>query len=521
MQPGPALPMRSTPVSGRFARIGTCRSTRFLILAGIVVLGLGLRAAAVSPRSIWFDEAFTWRIAQFPIGELVRRTAADNSPPLHFLLLRGWMGAFGDSLPAMRGLSVLFGGLTIVGVYLVCMEGYGKEQWGVASLAALLVALSFVQIRWSAEVRMYSLGTALCAFSSWSLLRAVRKSDRGISAWLTYGVLALAFLYTHYFALFTLFAHAVFLAGLAAVQFWKRPVERRNAWKIVWKGACAGAVVVVGFAPWMPAFLAQQEKARSAFWTQPIEARDVPTVCYHLFLEPPVYERPGRPPDLALGIALTALCAGSLLVLWRRPRPADIFVFISATAPFLICMLLSVLGTHLFFYRYFLFAHLFLLVAVARAVARLPDVARPAGGAWLIANFAVLLAISWQKMDYANRPGMRAAIQSIREQSTSDPVIACSAMFYLPALYHGRDDLLVRLYGDGTQSAAHYEGITSLVPADLIRAEQLPDFGQRLWMINGHDCPLPRTWRAESSVRFPEASIYQGAVVVTEFRSGE
>jgi mannosyltransferase len=96
---------------------GTRRLFVPLTLALILVAGLLLRLHTASTRSIWFDEAWSWRMSQFPLAELIERTAADVHPPLYYLLLKAWTAAFGDSPLAMRSLSALFGVLTILAAY--------------------------------------------------------------------------------------------------------------------------------------------------------------------------------------------------------------------------------------------------------------------------------------------------------------------------------------------------------------------------------------------------------------------
>jgi mannosyltransferase len=88
-----------------------------LMLAVVLLAGLMLRLQTASTRSIWFDEAWSWRMSRFPLAELIERTAADVHPPLYYLLLKAWTALFGDSPLAMRSMSALFGVLTILAAY--------------------------------------------------------------------------------------------------------------------------------------------------------------------------------------------------------------------------------------------------------------------------------------------------------------------------------------------------------------------------------------------------------------------
>src|SRR6266404_4863810 len=88
------------------------------VLILILASGLVLRLWQLSARSLWFDEAFTWRLTKFSFPEMLQRAARDNNPPLYFIPLWAWEAAFGDSVFALRSLSVIFSTLTIFGMYL-------------------------------------------------------------------------------------------------------------------------------------------------------------------------------------------------------------------------------------------------------------------------------------------------------------------------------------------------------------------------------------------------------------------
>ena len=98
-------------VEGSRAIIGRCgtriravrkwhRVSKHSTLVAICTVALILRCHELNNRSLWFDEAFSWRIVGFPWNEIVHRIAADNHPPLHSPLLKGWMAVFGESVAA-------------------------------------------------------------------------------------------------------------------------------------------------------------------------------------------------------------------------------------------------------------------------------------------------------------------------------------------------------------------------------------------------------------------------------------
>src|SRR4051812_27925993 len=199
------------------------RSTLFL--ATILVTALLLRVPHLSDRSLWYDEASSWQTAKFPLGELMDSVRLNVHLPLYYVALKGWMGVFGESPAALRGYSIVFGLLTIVG-----MERFGRELLGASSaggavddatderrfglLLACLVAASAYQVYASIEARMYTQGTALTAWAAWFFLQALRLPER-VWHWVGFTLSCAGLLYTHHYALFTVAAFFVFLGYYA------------------------------------------------------------------------------------------------------------------------------------------------------------------------------------------------------------------------------------------------------------------------------------------------------------------
>ncbi len=53
----------------------------------------------------------------------------DVHPPLYYVLLKVWERVFGESLWAVRGLSVLFGAAAVLVAYAVCVEALRGLSW--------------------------------------------------------------------------------------------------------------------------------------------------------------------------------------------------------------------------------------------------------------------------------------------------------------------------------------------------------------------------------------------------------
>src|SRR4051812_6481973 len=104
--------------------------SRFL-LAGVVVAALVLRLHHLTDRSLWYDEASSWQTAKLPLSELMESVRLNVHLPLYYVWLKGWMRLFGESPAALRGYSIAFGLLTVVG-----MDRFGRELLRVSSARA-------------------------------------------------------------------------------------------------------------------------------------------------------------------------------------------------------------------------------------------------------------------------------------------------------------------------------------------------------------------------------------------------
>lgn len=221
-------------------------------LLAIVTGGMLLRVWARAGQTLWFDEAFSWRLAAYPWGELLRRAALDNNPPLYYLLLKGWMMLAGESALALSLLSIVLSGLACAGMFAFVLEAYGRAtcerespldkpgvRW-LALFAAALLATSGFQIRWGTQVRMYALLAALAIASSWLLLRAMHARGRALDRWLAYALTTLLLAYSHTYGLFTIGAQAIYVAGSLLTEARGRSLassmlgRRRGGWGRSW-----------------------------------------------------------------------------------------------------------------------------------------------------------------------------------------------------------------------------------------------------------------------------------------------
>jgi mannosyltransferase len=514
---------------------GSAASNRLfrLGLLGVLVLGLLPRLYGLTERSLWFDEAFSWRMIRFPWGEMLERVGRDNHPPLYFILLKVWAGLFGDSALALRSLSVVFGLATIVGTYLFATETWGTAFAGGSATAktcgqaiglfsALLVAVSAFEIRYSWEARMYALAAALAVFSSWALVRALRTPIRG-KAWLLYGSLALLLAYSHYYGLFTLACQAVFVIGFlwhqAGWHLWVVFRERQFVY-----AALTGGIVALAWLPWLPVFLHQRGQVKEAFWTHPVAFWEVAELSYQMFLRPEYLPPPPRQEQLWT----FDICVLAIYLLGRKAGPAAWLPLCLGLGPLGFCLLTSVWDVPVLSLRYFLPAQAFLLAGVAALVWRIRFPLERMFGAAILLGFFIGVDFQFaQTMDLEHRPGSRAAAAFLaRERRAGEPVITSMPFFFFSLLHYAPDRTSHYIYTDHTPMP-HYYGTAAMESGDFINVAGLEAIrSRRVWVVElaggflGHrSVPVPKNWVEKGRRIFPDV-FDLGYLILIEYDTG-
>lgn len=231
----------------------------------LAILGLGLRLYALDSHGFFIDEIYSVQVAQGNADpELL---AFDSIRPLYFAFLKLWL-QFGQSELWLRLPSVIFGVLNIVLTYWLGRVSAGP---GVGFVAALLLTLSPLEVHYSQQARMYTMGSFLALAGSLSLILAwQRQSKLLLFAWgalrvLMVWTLPLAALLLAVDLLVSIFSQprnkqmAVFSLGFlivsvsALVFAWKMPLismfNAYDAWRstLPIPGLIDAAMVLVNF----------------------------------------------------------------------------------------------------------------------------------------------------------------------------------------------------------------------------------------------------------------------------------
>lgn len=202
----------------------------------VLLVGFALRILYINHESVSGDEAFSITLTQTPLREMMRKLVLDLvHPPLHYLALRGWLKFFGFGLLQARMLSVIFGTLAIVILYLLTEYLFDRRT---AALSALLMGISQLAIMFSQEARPYAQMHFLALLSAYLFLRAFRET-RAAYWWGFVGSSTLM-IYTNYFGVFL-------IAALLLVAIVYRQRYKLRLWWVV----AGAAVALVLYTPWL------------------------------------------------------------------------------------------------------------------------------------------------------------------------------------------------------------------------------------------------------------------------------
>jgi hypothetical protein len=322
--------------------------------------GVALYAVAVGSLAVrdplWNDELYTWYFARLPtFGDVWRElsTGVEQLPPFYYMTERTSLWLLGDNDLALRLPSML--GMLLAGVCLFIVVARRTNGW--YGVVAVLIPAASGAFRYAWEARPYAL---VLGFAAAALLAHQSRAD-GIRPRFAAVALACALAAAtglHYYGVLIVLP----IAAAELVRWWGRRVVDAAV-------LAALAVPLVPLAVASP-LIADARKYSGSFWTE-FDLSTAPQF-YAIVLRAQVFG-PSRIPDwLAIGF-VSLVVAGSVVVLFRRPRKAQSEVAASvvfAALP-LVGVVLGELVTGAYVDRYVIAAVLGPAVLVPLALHRL------------------------------------------------------------------------------------------------------------------------------------------------------
>jgi len=215
---------------------------RIPVVGYVLILGFIVRLIAID-QSFWLDEATSGLVVRnFGFVEIINKFAlADFHPPLYYLVLKLWSMIGGTGEIWLRGLSILFGLITIYVVYLIGEEAKDRS---LGNLAALLMAIAPLHVYYSQEARMYAMGALGVSLAVYLFLRVIKGKVKTWE-WVGFGLALLFVFMTDYLLILIL---PIFW-GLALA------LNKKGKW---WRLFCLWHLpLVINLIAWWPIFSQQ------------------------------------------------------------------------------------------------------------------------------------------------------------------------------------------------------------------------------------------------------------------------
>ena len=464
----------------------------------ILLLASVVRFYGFTTSAVWCDEGSSLMLSDYPLAGIWLHASHDVHPPLYFMLLHGWMALFGDSLVSIRALSVLPGIATVLlGMWLVRLIATQRA----ALLAGLLLALLPTAVRYSQEVRMYSLMGLWLIAATIALVYWVKAPDKHRYAVIYTVLMAVAF-YTHYFTAFCVIAHWLYLLLSGRSTGW---LIKRPAWWL------ANVAIVLLFLPWLPGLvdlLQHMDELKSGGdvgWEPAVDARSLPAMMWQLLTqdEGDSFSWP------LFWLAPLALLAG---VVWMAVRDSTPHKFTTLIVIYTLLPILAIYAVSfvspLFIERYVMFAALGLPLLVAIAVDHLLKRKRAVAIA-ILALFIGTEAVGLRSNFSSDADHFDRLVEHVNQQfKPGDRIIVSDLFWYFSYVYYNKTGFEPMLYTpplqDGTSGRPNDYGFGTLVNANgekiyVDHLSDLPPGTGRIWLISSKVQPddfssIPADW---------------------------
>jgi len=170
----------------------------FLIFSCLFGIGIFLRFYHLGFNSLWLDEAFVFKYAQFSLGEIWSKVVVPGvelNPPFFYWLVH-FILPFGKSEWLLRLPAALAGILTIPVFYFIGKQVKGKK---LGLILAALISFSSYHIYYSQEARTYTLALLFFSLAFYFYLKTVKENK--LNYWIWFSVFSALSLWSHYYVI--------------------------------------------------------------------------------------------------------------------------------------------------------------------------------------------------------------------------------------------------------------------------------------------------------------------------------
>lgn len=240
--------------------------------SGIAIL---LLIYAAIDTSIWVDEAYTMRIIEHSIPELIQITAQDVHPPLYYIIVKIMLLFTGVSdvysgIIVARFISLLpFGIMWILGITYI--RKYYGEMAGALFTLCLMIAPQMIVT--ALEIRMYGWAMLFVLVSFLMAARVILEEKTDLYVVVVLGTSTLCAFYTHYFAAVSV--AVIIFPCFVYVLFYKRKLRIPFLIMVI-----ADAIL---YFPWLVVAFKQIKTVSQGYWIQPITKKVLKRYFWYTF----------------------------------------------------------------------------------------------------------------------------------------------------------------------------------------------------------------------------------------------
>jgi hypothetical protein len=202
----------------------------WIAITAILLLAALMRLWSINKESFWADEGWTIVLSHGPtLSDVVQTMAADQHPPLYFVLFHYWTLLAGDSEIVSRLLSAFW---SLIGVALVYRLGADRFSRQAGALGALVMALAALDLMMAQEARHYTQMATLALLSTLFYFRYLRHPTRGNG--LGWWAASVALMYTHYLGAFILLIQVLhILFRVLTVRPFRKTLDLLIRWVLI------------------------------------------------------------------------------------------------------------------------------------------------------------------------------------------------------------------------------------------------------------------------------------------------
>jgi uncharacterized membrane protein len=415
----------------RVARLTTLKApNRKVILAAFVLIAL-YQIVGIALADVWADEAFSWfaatRTGFFEVAGSAL-VVTDVHPPLYLILLNGWIGLVGETVIALRMLSVLLMWLTFPAVYLL---GRRLLHDRIGFYAMCIMGVMPFTVFYAQEARQYALSVCAFMWASYGLVEMLKGGPaaqrRGM---IVYVIGASMALYSLYFC------------GLALVAI--------NLWAVVsgatfcrWRSwGLTNLVIAVAFLPQASTFLAQTRDVLTSYWPQPPDLFSIPLTIEHLMYVYSLTDETTRIVAMVMTVLALVFCLYDTVR--RGPKSARGALglcLIGLFGPMIAVLLISNLRASVYVFRSFAMIAPFwvLILAAGLGYAR-----RPSPTPLFVLALVVIMFLGREVIATTPtlfKPPYREAVQAMQRANAQAPLLHLHNSAILPMHYYAPEKL--------------------------------------------------------------------------------